>query len=484
MSHTPTEEQLAIIKASKETTDNMIVSALAGAAKTSTLELICKALTGIPTLSLAFNKKIAEEMKLRLPGHVEASTMNSLGHRVWGKAVGKRLTLSTDKNAGLLKAFIETRSKKEQTSLWENFSTLLTTTRIAKASGYIPPQFKEFASKSLDPDFFETLEEILTPLEQEAVDTVIINSISTAFEGYIDFDDQIFMPTLFGGAFPRYKLIMVDEAQDLSPLNHHMLKRLMVGSRLIAVGDPHQAIYGFRGAATNSMGILEAAFNMKSYPLTISFRCPIAVVNHVKDICPTMRYPDWAKPGEVKRLEEWTPADIPDGAAVICRQNAPLFWLAFRLIKSGRGIKLWGSDIGSGLIRVLKKFGPDNMPAEEVLKAIDEWEKEAEKKNRSKRSVKDRAECLRVLAKEGKTLQEIILYANHIFTQSGSIQLMTGHKSKGLEFNNVFHLDSWLCVPRVGLDEEKSQQELNIRYVIETRAMDKLCFIDREGFGG
>ena len=60
MTFTPTDEQVAIVEAAKRTKDNLLVSALAGAAKTSTLELITKAVTGIPILSLAFNKKIAE----------------------------------------------------------------------------------------------------------------------------------------------------------------------------------------------------------------------------------------------------------------------------------------------------------------------------------------------------------------------------------------------------------------------------------------
>jgi superfamily I DNA/RNA helicase len=71
-------------------------------------------------------------------------------------------------------------------------------------------------------------------------------NIEQAFRGIIDFDDQIYMPTLFGGSWPQFPLVMIDEAQDLSPINHAMLSKL-VKHRLIAVGDPYQSIYGFRG---------------------------------------------------------------------------------------------------------------------------------------------------------------------------------------------------------------------------------------------
>ncbi|MCL5460465.1 ATP-binding domain-containing protein, partial [Loigolactobacillus coryniformis] len=54
-------------------------------------------------------------------------------------------------------------------------------------------------------------------------------------------------------------------------------------------------------------------------------------------------------------------------------------------------------------------------------------------------------------------------------TMSGPIQLMTGHKSKGLEFDNVFILDKQL------LREEG--QDKNLLYVMQTRAKETLTYI-------
>jgi len=77
-------------------------------------------------------------------------------------------------------------------------------------------------------------------------------------KGLRDFDDLILMPVeLFRNKrinelflnTPRY--IIVDEYQDISPSQYHLL-RCMTGAhplnRLCAVGDSDQAIYGFRGA--------------------------------------------------------------------------------------------------------------------------------------------------------------------------------------------------------------------------------------------
>jgi hypothetical protein len=88
--HTPTPEQMAIINAALNTPDNLIIAALAGAAKTTTLEMICKRMPVMPILSLAFNKRIAEEMKKKLPGHVTCKTLNALGHMVWAQSISKK----------------------------------------------------------------------------------------------------------------------------------------------------------------------------------------------------------------------------------------------------------------------------------------------------------------------------------------------------------------------------------------------------------
>jgi superfamily I DNA/RNA helicase len=94
---TPTPEQLAIIEAAQHSTDNLLVSALAGAAKTSTLVLIAEALPDVDILCLAFNKKIATEMQERLPKNCKAMTLNSLGHRTWGDATGRRIRIESSK---------------------------------------------------------------------------------------------------------------------------------------------------------------------------------------------------------------------------------------------------------------------------------------------------------------------------------------------------------------------------------------------------
>lgn len=487
---TPTQEQLDIIAFAKSSKSNILINALAGAAKTTTLELLCKHLPVQPILSLAFNKRIATEMAKRLPGHVACHTLNAIGHRVWMQAVPNRLVLETRKSYAILKQLFDTLPRSEKSEAYEYFADILKLIGTAKLAGYIPPGITN-GHPLVGEAFWDDIDEDLAEIGRDLVDQALRTSIQQAYSGLIDFDDQIYMPTLFGGAFPRYGLVMVDEAQDLSPLNHAMLRKLVV-SRLIAVGDPFQSIYAFRGAMTTSMATLRETFSMHEMNLSISFRCPRSIIERARFRAPHMQWPEWAKEGLVndRTMEEdeakraWTHADVPDGAAIICRNNAPLFRLAFRLIRGGRGVTIVGSDIGPSLVKTLRKLGPETMQATETYDAIDRWEKERTSKAKGKATVADKAECLRVFVDVGGSLAGAIAYAETIFKQSGPIQLLSGHKSKGLEWEHVFHLDPGRIPSPYCRSDEELDQEHNVRYVIETRAKETLTLVDMEDYHG
>ncbi len=480
---TPTPEQQAIIEAACNTKDNLLINALAGAAKTSTLVMIAHSLPMQPILSLAFNKRIATEMADRLPGHVLCKTLNAIGHGVWAQASAKRLTLNTKKSYEILKGLVDGLKRGEKSEAYESFSETLKLIGRAKLAGYIPERVPTGRRLVECDAFWADLDEEVEEGSRDLVDRALIDSITQSYRGIIDFDDQIYMSTLFGGTFPKFPLVLVDEAQDLSSINHAMLDRLVV-NRLIAVGDPYQSIYAFRGAMSTSMATLRERFSMMEMNLSISFRCPRAIVERARFRAPHMQWPEWAEEGQVNAPIEWTSTLIPDGAAVICRNNAPLFRLAFTLIRSGRGVTVVGSDIGPALVKALRKLGPEDMTYEQTLKAIDAWEVERLRKGKGKAAIKDKAECLRVFLSVGGNLAGAIAYADSIFKSSGPIQLLSGHKSKGLEYDHVFHLDPSRIPSPYAVTDDEQEQEQNIRYVIETRAKKTLTLIEMEGYIG
>lgn len=479
---TPTPEQEAIIHEAVSTKKSLLINALAGAAKTTTLELICHALPVQPILSLAFNKRIADEMAKRLPGHVQARTLNSVGHRVWGATCTGRVVLDTKKTYNILKTNVDSLSRADRSEAYEYFGDMMKCVAKAKMKGYIPngkyPNAKRLTSQE---EFWDAIDFDLPSFQRTLVNDTITEGIRQAYAGLIDFDDQIYMPTLFGGSFPRFPTVMCDEVQDLSEINHAMLECL-VTERLIAVGDPYQSIYRFRGAKSSGMASLREKFGMTEMGLSISFRCPKVVVENARFRAPHMQYPEWAADGVLAHMEEWDAQTIPDGAAIICRNNAPLFSLGFRLLKAGRGIKLVGFDIGPNLVRILRKLGPEGMTRDQAEAAIDRWEAEALRKAKAEATVVDKAECLRVFCSFGRTLGEAVAYAEGLFSSAGPIQLLSGHKSKGLEWDTVYHLDPQRIPSPFAKDPEDREQEYNVKYVIETRAKKNLFMVKSEGF--
>jgi superfamily I DNA/RNA helicase len=477
----PTDEQIACIQAVTQDSSNLSVTAYAGCGKTTTLVDMIAAAGSIPILALAFNRKIATEMQTRLPPNTTCKTLNALGHNIWSRTIANRITLDTSKTFKLVKDAQDRLTTKGDKELFrDNFSDILATIRLAKSRGYCPPG--QFSSRSLisRDDFFGGLDDEIDPAITTQIDDILYRSINQGYTGTIDFDDQIYFPTLFGGSFPNFPLVCVDEAQDLSALNHTMMRKL-ARERLIIVGDPNQSIYAFRGAVGDGMEKLAEQYSMRPLKLSISFRCPEAIAAHSR-----WHVPDFKSNipgGSISYHEEWNSKNLSQGeVAIICRNNAPLFKTAMRLLREGRSIQLVGSDIGPALIKILEKLGDPSIRQAEVHRKIDEWKKDAERKSRNKASLEDRAECLHVFADTAESLSGALAYAKHLFAQEGKVKLMSGHKAKGLEFDTVYHLDAWRIPSKYANTPEELKQENNVKYVIETRAKKELVYIDTERY--
>lgn len=479
MTFTLTDEQIAIVEAAASTRDNLLVIARAGAAKTTTLVEAAKAMPQATGLVLAFNKSIADEMRQRLPSNFKAQTLNGCGFQAWQRYIGRRAKVDARKCYGLLREEIEKLAKPEQDEAWEFFSETLKGIGHAKMQGYIPkdnlpPAFRPLTSAD---DFYDiALPFEATDLQRMLIDKVSAASFKQARDGIVDFDDMLLGPAVAGVDFDYYTDILVDESQDLSMINHVLLRKLRKPrTRIIAVGDPCQAIYGFRGADTSSMKTLGEMFDMRELYLTTSFRCASSIVENARWRAPDMRWPDWAKPGLVLRPEHWSADDLPDGCAIICRNNAPLFKLALRLLRDGRYPELLGRDIVKSLLAQMKKLGKPTLGREEALASLRGWTASQKERQRDHAMVNDQAECMAIFIKATSSLGDAMALAENVMNRSGRIYLMTGHRSKGLEYETVLFLDSHLC--KVDRD-----QDANIKYVIETRAKERLVYVESETY--
>ena len=453
-----TPQQLAVIDAIRSG-QSIAARAVAGSGKTTTL-IAGLSQTTIPGLALAFNKRNAEDLKAKLPpgSPVEAKTLNALGHRIWSDHIRKRLIVSGTKTKDLIKALgLELEP--------EEWSSLVRMVSIAKARA-IEPGILGRPAPSMD-DWLAGAQQIDIPDDMfEAMAShalrVLQASCKQAWEGTIDFDDQLYMPVIFNARFPSPHLVAVDEAQDLSPLQHEMVARLKA-RQLIVVGDPAQAIYGFRGASESSYHDLIELFSLHEHPLTVSFRCPQAVGREARFYVPDFTCAEGAPAGTLRNIED--PA-LGHGA-IISRYNAPLVRLAFKAIRQGVPIEYLGRDFIAGLKAVLKKA---STPAD-LDKWLDKRLGEAKTEGAKNRARDQHASLMCVLegAKSSGVTPESILEKLASPNAAQRTTLSTVHKAKGLEWQNVTFL---------GYDSEvDGGQERNINYVGVTRAQNTLNIV-------
>lgn len=475
---TPTPQwspyQEAIFEAMTTTRDSLIIEAVAGSGKTTTLVEAARRTKACRGLSLAFNKRVQEELAKKLPHHFKALTLNALGHQAWCAHIGmRRPKLDKGKIFNICKD-INIPS--------DSYSHVMALVNMARNTGIIPQSegdTYELWSLLADDYDLEISRELVTYSRE-----VLIQSITQSKDGIIDFIDQIYMPTCFGAQFATFDIVMVDEAQDLSALQHDMLEKLLhPKSRLIAVGDTRQAIYGFRGALNNSMSELQSRFSLRELPLTISYRCPQAVVAEARQVVSHIEsHPD-APHGQVSRMKPVHLSDFPQGSAVLCRNNAPLVSLAWKFIRAEIPVTFLGRDLGKNLTSLVKTLAKSPTSLDVVESNLQKWVKrQVAKYPRREAMIHDRADTLRALFPGCDSSRDILQKIEAIFSQSssGRVTLASIHTSKGFEWPTVFFLNEWLIPSQYASLDWQLEQEDNLRYVAITRAQENLFYIEQE----
>ena len=446
-----TDQQSAIISAFRQG-ESFAVRAVAGSGKTTTL---VEAFQAAPAsaLSIAFNKKIADELASRMPPYVVSKTMNSLGHTAWAKHVGKRLTLDTKKLFNLWDGYPDRKQFNK-----DDTRDILRLVKIARNAGlasgiYNQPEIDREAWLALADEYdVVDAENLLDPAYW-----LLQACVTASFRGLIDFDDQIYMPVLFKSPFTRYSCVAVDEAQDLSPLQHQMVMRsLATQGQLIVVGDPNQAIYHFRGASSSSFDDLRINADLKLLPMTKSFRCPRSVVTEAQRYVPDIEAAGDFQ-GEVLPLTGEINPRLR--VTVLSRTNAPLIDRAFASLRNGISFNFLGRDFLSGLKALHKKY-----PSRVALEAWYKAEQLRLKGDGAKARAADRYQSMLTLHASGDPVKT--LEALSSAPKENAFTLSTIHKSKGLEWDEVIYNEyekEWTGV-----------QEDNIKYVGVTRAKRKL----------
>ena len=272
---TPTPEQAGIIATKLEPGQVMVVNAVAGSGKTSTLQLYVDAYPEKKFLYLAFGKAQADEAKDRFNQNAECRTTHSLAYRETGAPYAK------NKQKGLGS---EPRGKAIMEPLGIKLPWMANMT-IATLSKYLQSADPEIAAHHL-PDYaqYKPVEDQITvkkkaeQLWQKMCDRND-GSVPMSHDGYLKlWQLECLRSGKVPNVFYQYDAILLDEAQDTNPTVEAILGQIIAqGSHaVILVGDERQAIYQWRGAV-NMMGrlsesIKSAEIDGVKRSLTESFR--------------------------------------------------------------------------------------------------------------------------------------------------------------------------------------------------------------------
>jgi len=486
-SFTPSPQQADFFNWVSTGQGSCILEAVAGAGKTTTLVHGVNLMPGTVFLG-AYNKAIADEIRVKIgsrPG-LMCGTMHSAGFNAWRRVAGD---VKIDGNK-CRQIFREASTRNPQYTKFE--SSVLSLVSFAKQAGL-------GALKSATVDDFAALAEhhgVEAPSEADAelmiqlASRTLRASIERDFQ-IIDFDDMIYAPLRHEARMFTNDWVLIDEAQDTNATRRALaLRMLKPGGRLVAVGDPRQAIYGFTGADADALDLIAAATNAVRMPLTITYRCPKKVVEVAHKWVSHITAAETAPEGEVVDAPV---ADLKKharpGDAVLCRFVAPLIRNVYSLIADGIPARVEGREIGDGLKKLATRWKTDSIAT--FMGYLDTYEDnefaklQAKEKDRAAEALADKCACLRVVIGRTKdknpkaNMSNVLDAIDALFgteaNPTAQVTFSTIHRSKGREWHRVL----WLVTgPSPYARKEWEQvQEQNLQYVAATRAKAELYLL-------
>lgn len=461
------EYQKNIFKDIAKGEGHTVVIARAGSGKTSTIVEGFKYLPrGRKTLMVAFNKSIAEELKQRAPSYVDTMTLHSLGFRAIKQSFGN-VVLENDKSRTIVEDLIG-----KDPDLWEVNQSICKCVSLCKGFLFDTPAK---IGDLIDQFGIETFEYSRDKFIELVIKTL---SICKSQKMVVDFDDMIWFPFVYRLNVGKFDVVFVDEAQDLNAAQMAMvLSACKIGGRIIAVGDPQQAIYLFRGADSQSIDNFINKLGAKTLPLSVTYRCPKKVVKVAQEIVPDIETPPDAAEGLVDDITtDELLKKVKPGDFVLSRTNAPLIKYCLQLLKAGVPANIQGRDVGANLQYFIKKS-----KAKTIIKFIEyvnSWrDQEVRRLMTEKKDTMvaiDKAECLLNLCEGVLTIKDLKETIDKLFNDvddSSKVIFSTTHKAKGLERDRVFVLAGTYRKSGAGGEED------NLWYVAVTRAKKELYLV-------
>jgi DNA helicase-2/ATP-dependent DNA helicase PcrA len=490
---TPSTYQSAIYDHVGNNNKSLLVEAVAGSGKTTT---IVGAAEQVPyaqrkeSLFVAFSKPIATELGHRLPSGFNCSTIHSAGLRYIRASMRSRFNVQDGKYYFFSEELLKGKGFTEEQRLKEKTKFLKKATEMAQLT-------LVDLSDEVAWDDLLTLYDV-NPYEQGFSPEELAGLVEEILErgrndlSLISFTDMVWVPVVNNLVRPDYDMLMVDEAQDLSNcLRKFTLGMLRKGGKAVFVGDSRQAIMGFAYANTDSMNLIHQETLADTLPLSVCYRCPSSHINLAKEIVPQIEAGPNAINGVIEdnrydQMLETISSNQND--MLIGRTTAPLVEAAMDLLRRGTPVNMKGKDLLGPTITLAKTVNKrDKQEWVTFPQTVDDYfSAQVEVLNRRKNAewkvanLQDKVDTLHILVEKANedgvnSFPGFLNYVDETFNQEtkGAVNISTIHRAKGLESNRVFVFTDKLPHPKAEEGWQK-EQEMNLKYVALTRSKEYL----------
>lgn len=270
----------------EEGTSHMVVDAVPGSGKTTTLIEVARRLDGMGNvLLLAFNRHIADELNGKIGSanrQARAKTVHSVCYGTLAKGLGMSLDVQTSKYSNLCKAWITENANSrvvEREPMGPIAARILSDSigGFELGHGYATNTIEEVIPYNIRSELKTAMKHILNlirlnliePDDRDGIQAIIdkhglaegleeieliIPGIPIVLQrgidmaeqfGIVDFTDMLYLVVKRGYRPYRNQFVLVDEAQDLSPAQLELVMMCVAKrGKLVFVGDKRQAIYG------------------------------------------------------------------------------------------------------------------------------------------------------------------------------------------------------------------------------------------------
>lgn len=227
-----TGEQQAVVDVRLRPSEVFCINAYAGSGKTTTIEAYARAHSDQKFLYLVFNRSMAEEAGRRLPANVHCKTTHSLAYE--SLPAGKR-------RPGEIRPDAASRLLGLPSVVWGAFA-VKTLDRFCRSTDRLIGLNHTVS--------FEDSDDATRDRIMRAARLLWATMWSDSSAVPVPHDAYLKRWCLNGGRLDQYDAVLLDEAQDSNPAVWQTLsERAGRGEfAILAAGDTHQSIYGWRGA--------------------------------------------------------------------------------------------------------------------------------------------------------------------------------------------------------------------------------------------